>query len=320
MTITADSLETLFRQPLAKTDGVYVARTHGLSENDRQTSDAFSEKWVTLEQESEDAEGWKQFQFKWYLDCYGYADEQALIDDLAGRRVIMDAGCGPGYKAAWFARLNPDALVIAMDLSEAINVAAARYSDVPNMIFVRGDIADTPFADGAIDWISCDQVLHHTDEPPETVKEFRRLLGPDGHLNTYVYAKKAMPRELLDEHLREHAKTMSNEQIWALSDQLTELGRQLAALNIELDVPDMPALGIKGGKQDLQRFLYWNFVKCFWNDVHGWDGSRIVNFDWYAPSNANRYSREEFIAMMRDGGFRDEFLHSEEACHSGRFV
>jgi len=24
-----------------------------------------------------------------------------------------------------------------------------------------------------------------------------------------------------------------------------------------------PELGIKGGKYDLQRFIYWNFLKCF---------------------------------------------------------
>jgi hypothetical protein len=100
---------------------------------------------------------------------------------------------------------------------------------------------------------------------------------------------------------------------------LTQLGKTLSELNVTIDVPDMPALGIRGGPQDLQRFIYWNFVKCFWNPDHGYDASKMINFDWYSPSNAYRYSREEFVAMVTDAGFETEFLHSEEACHTGRF-
>jgi SAM-dependent methyltransferase len=208
---------------------------------------------------------------------------------------------------------------VAMDLTDSAFLAAKRYAHLPNLIVVKGDIADTPFRDGSFDFISCDQVLHHTDWPPDTVKEFGRILAEGGQLNTYVYAKKALPRQLLDDHLLEYAKQLSKDEIWALSDQLTQLGKTLAELEIEIDVPDMPALGIRGGRQDLQRFIYWNFVKCFWNPEHGYEASKMINFDWYAPSNAYRYSREEFVAMLGEAGFTADFLHSEEACHTGRF-
>ena len=45
----------------------------------------------------------------------------------------------------------------------------------------------------------------------------------------------------------------------------------------------------------------------------------MINFDWYSPSNAYRYSLEEFVSMLVEGGFVADFLHSEEACHTGRF-
>ncbi|HEX8583738.1 MAG TPA: class I SAM-dependent methyltransferase [Allosphingosinicella sp.] len=310
----------LFRDALPLVRGVYLSGDPDASENELHTSAAFSEKWATLQQDATDEEeGWKQFQFRWYLTCYGYDTEADFATSLAPRRVILDAGCGPGYKAAWFARLNPDATVVAMDLSDSIFVAAQRYGHLPNLLFVKGDIAATPFNDGAIEFLSCDQVLHHTDSPPDTVKEFARILAPGGLLNTYVYAKKSLPRELLDEHLRDYAKDLSSEQIWELSDQLTRLGKALSELNISLDVPDVPALGIKGGRQDLQRFIYWNFIKCFWNPEHGFEASKLINFDWYAPSTAFRYSLEEFTNMLAAAGFVPRFLHSEEACHSGRF-
>ena len=300
-------------------DGVYLAGNADASEDEVHTSAAFSEKWVTLRQQEADDEGWKQFQFRWYLDCYGYGGEVELADDLARRSTILDAGCGPGYKAAWFARLNPGATVVAMDLSDSIHLAAERYRDVPNMVFVKGDIADTPFRDGAFDLISCDQVLHHTENPPATLREFNRILAADGVLNTYVYAKKALPRELLDEHLRDYAKQLTRDQLWELAEQLTTMGRILSELDIMVDLPDVPALGIKGGRQDLQRFIYWNFIKCFWNPEHGHEGSRLINFDWYAPSTAFRYSRDEFIGLLGEAGFTPEFTRSEQACHTGRF-
>ena len=319
-TVEAGGAEGLFRDPLPLVRGVYLSGDPEASENELHTSAAFSEKWTTLQQEApDDEEGWKRFQFRWYLTCYGYESDAAFAAALAPCRVILDAGCGPGYKAAWFARLNPQATVVAMDLSDSIFEAARRYADVPNMIFVKGDIANTPFRDGAFDFVSCDQVLHHTDNPPATVQEFARILGPAGTLNTYVYAKKSLPRELLDEHLRDYAKDLTTEQIWDLSDQLTRLGKALSELNISLDVPDVPALGIKGGRQDLQRFIYWNFIKCFWNPEHGFEASKLINFDWCAPSTAFRYSLEEFTAMLLAAGFTADFLHSEEACHSGRF-
>ena len=316
-----DDVGSLFARDVALVNGVYVDEKLLQPRDDSHNSSAFSEKWESIDQQAEDQdEGWKRVQMNWYLTCYGYADEADLATFLRARRVVMDAGCGPGYKAAWFARLNPQALVVAMDFSDSIFVAQKRYGHLPNLIFVKGDIADTPFRDGAFDFISCDQVLHHTKNPPTTVKEFHRLLGQGALLNTYVYARKAVPRELLDEWILQQSKRLSNDEIWALSDQVTRLGQTLSGLNIQIDVPDMPALGIKGGRQDLQRFIYWNFIKCFWNDEYGFDGSRLTNFDWYSPSIAFRYSGEEFVAMLREGGFTPQFVHSEEPSHSGRFV
>lgn len=309
----------LFDRELPQTSGVWLADEAADENYLAHTTAAFSDKWTSLEQADEDEEGWKRFQLRWYLDCYGYASEEELAEVLLSRRRILDAGCGPGHKAAWLARLAPHATVVAMDLSESIFLAARRYGDRPNMVFVKGDIAKTPFRGGVFDLINCDQVLHHTDDPLATLGEFRRILAPGGMLHTYVYARKALPRELLDEHFREHAKTLTRDELWALSEQLTRLGKTLTELNATIDVPDMPALGITGGRMDVQRFLYWNFVKCFWNEEHGFDGSRMVNFDWYSPERAFRYDRGEFVAMVEQAGFTPDFVHSEEACHSGRF-
>jgi hypothetical protein len=82
---------------------------------------------------------------------------------------------------------------------------------------------------------------------------------------------------------------------------------------------DIPMLNIKGGNYDLQRFIYWNFIKCFWRDDWGIKVSDATNFDWYSPSNAKRYSEEEFKKMIEDNTLDIVTFHKEEACYSGRF-
>lgn len=313
---------SLFRDstPISTLDGVYIASINQPSVNQNHTNNAFSEKWSNTHQQETDSTAWKRQQFEWYLALYGFEDEQALSQWVSERHVILDAGCGLGYKAAWFAKMNPDAIVVAMDYSDSIFQARERYQTQPNMVFVKGDIANTNFKDGLFDFINCDQVLHHTDSPPKTLKEFYRISSQDVSLNTYVYSKKALPRELLDDYFRDYSKQLGNDQIWELSQQLTQLGKTLSDLNITIDVPDIPTLGIKGGKQDLQRFFYWNFLKCFWNQQLGLETSINCNFDWYSPSNAWRYSQQEFLTMLEATGFKSMYLHCEDACHSGRFV
>lgn len=317
--VVTDAVTRIFRQKLPVVRGVYIATPEEAFENQTHTNEAFSEKWGAYNQQQDDREAWKLAQFEWYLRLYGFANEHELAAFIARKSVILDAGCGLGYKAAWFARMNRRAVVVAMDYSDAIFLARDRYGNEPNIVFVKGDIAAMPLRDAVVDFINCDQVLHHTESPPRTLGEFNRILAKDGVLNTYVYSKKGLPRELLDEHFRQYSKSLTKEQIWALSEQLTVLGKTLSDLRITIDVPDIPALDIKGGKQDLQRFIYWNFLKCFWNAEHGFESSVAVNFDWYSPSNAFRYTREEFVEMLRGVGFAAKYLHSEEACHTGRF-
>ena len=108
-------------------------------------------------------------------------------------------------------------------------------------------------------------------------------------------------------------------ELWDMSKQLTVLGKNLSDLNVSVEVPDIPSLGLKGGTYDIQRFIYWNFLKCFWNEHLGEETSVVTNYDWYSPSNARRYSEKEVRDLVEANGLKIEHFHQEEACHSGRF-
>ncbi|WP_421977755.1 class I SAM-dependent methyltransferase [Roseivirga seohaensis] len=302
----------------AITDNYFESKIFSGDKNQDQTSGVFSEKWGKTDY-ARNINKINDFQRKWFYELYGFDNEVAFVEFLSDKKVILDAGCGLGYKAAWIAELAPHATVLGMDFSDSGMAASKFYSDIKNLFFIRGDIADTDIKTGVVDFVLCDQVIMHTENPENTFKHLSGLLTENGVFATYVYAKKALPRELLDDYFREKTHQLSNEQLWEMSAQLTELGKQLSALNIEVDFPEIPLLGIKGGQQNLQRFIYWNFIKCFWNEELGDELSDATNFDWYSPSYAKRFSKDEFLFLITENKLNIDFFHSEEACYSGRF-
>jgi len=311
-------LTHVFVDPVSVDGNLMVIKSSSEFENQQQTNETFSDKWLKNDTKTT-IESIQLFQKRWYLELYGFRDEDALKDFLQLKKTILDAGCGLGYKAAWFAQLSPKSTVIGMDFSNAVIAAANYYSGTKNLFFVKGDIADTGINKNIVDYVSCDQVIHHTEFPDRTFAHLASLLTKNGQLACYVYAKKALPRELLDDYFRSFSKNCSKEQLWKMSEQLATLGKTLSDLRINIEAPDIPLLGIKGGSYDIQRFIYWNFLKCFWNEELGWDNSVMTNYDWYAPSNAKRYSEAEFKSWATQNKMETLFFHREEACYSGRF-
>lgn len=312
-------IHKIFKEKIEISSNFIHIKSNSEAQNQKQTNDVFSEKWTEYEKTNE-KEKLYNFQKEWYLKLYGFKNENDLSKFLSKKEYIFDAGCGLGYKAKWFADLAPNSIVIGMDFSDACIIAAKNYKDTKNLYFIKGDIADVPFKNDSINYVSCDQVIMHTEIPENTFKELTRITKNRGQFACYVYAKKALPRELLDDYFRIETKNLTNEQLWEMSRQLTQLGKTLSELKIKVEIPDIPLLGIKGGKQDIQRFIYWNFLKCFWNEDLGYETSVATNFDWYSPSNAKRYSEEEYIKMIKDNNLSIEYFHREEACYSGRFI
>jgi SAM-dependent methyltransferase len=287
--------------------------------NQQQTKDIFSDKWKEVEK-LEEVNKLYEFQFDWFLKLYGFSSEEELGAYLQTKKVIIDTGCGLGYKAAWFARLAPASIVIGIDISDAAHLAAKNFAHLKNLFFTQGDIANTPFKDNSVDFVVCDQVIMHTEIPEETFRHLSGVTAKRGEFACYVYRKKALPRELVDDYFRTQTHSIPDDKMWEFSAQLTELGKTLSDLKVSFECPDIPVLGIKGGTYDIQRFIYWNFLKCFWKEDWGFELSKSTNYDWYAPSNAKRFSKQEFEKMISDNKLVTTFFHEEEACYSGRFL
>jgi len=253
---------------------------------------------------------------EWLLPRYGWSDRVAYETYMRSKTTMLDAGCGLGREALRMARANPNAMVIGLELSRCVDVAArhAEKRNVENVFYVQADLTVPPFKDSAFDFIMCEGVLHHTPNTRHAFKSLVPLLNKGGELAFYVYKKKAPLREFADDYIRQLIGNLPPQRAWELMEPLTKLGKALADLKAEVEIPeDVEVLGIKAGKYDVQRLIYYTMFKCYWNDRLTFDENVLVNFDWYHPQYAWRHTPEEVEDWCRESGLEISWLHVEES-------
>lgn len=270
--------------------------------------ETFGFKWTKIGASYGHEEPSRRRRQEWYLERFGYATRDALLDQLHGRDWILDAGTGSGVDAAVFAESGRT--VVAADLSRHAALATYRsLGHLDNVNVIQADIHRLPFAEGHFDYISSDQVLHHTPDTETAFKSVARYLAPGGRILIYVYNRKGPIREFSDDFIRAALVGKPPEEAYEVCRQLTLLGKALSDLHVDVELPEaIPLLEIPAGTHDVQRLFYWNVLKCFWNDEYDFELNVMINFDWYHPKWAFRHTREEV-----EGWFDDLDLEIERA-------
>ena len=280
----------------------------------KQVQDSFSKKWApeTGAGLSGAAMIDKEFYNDWYLEKYGFKNLDGLKNFLKDKKFVIDAGTGPGRDALLFSEIS-DGIIFAVDLSNSVEGLQERYKDKKNIYFIQTDIMNLPFKENFFDYISCDFVIHHTPNPIKTFNHLVSHLKKGGQIATYTYKIKGPVREFVDDDIRERTTKMSFEECYKICEPITKLGKTLSDLNIEFEVPeDIPLLGIKAGKQNLQRFIYWNFMKCYWSNNLSFKDNVIVNVDWYHPIDAFRFKPEEIKSWAHENNLDIINFHISE--------
>jgi SAM-dependent methyltransferase/uncharacterized protein YbaR (Trm112 family) len=283
-------------------DKIQVASHSGSSKIQVQKS--FASKWTSQPLWGMAGET-KKFMKEWKLKKYGWENTKGFKGSLRNRKRILDAGTGLGREAMDFCEACRDGEVFGVDLSEAVDAAYLNTRKYSNIHIIQADLMRLPFKKGTFDFIFCEGVLHHT---PDTKKAFQALLNflaPRGEIATYVYKKKGPIREFCDDYIRQFTTKLSDKGCWEFSRKMTQLGKALSDLRIEFAIPeDVPAMEIKAGKYNLQRFFYYHIFKCFWNDRFTFDENNLINFDWYHPVYAHRHTPEEVKAWFKEAGLK----------------
>jgi len=279
----------------------------------KQTETSFGYKWQ--QESSYDTPAVHESARAWLVSRYGFQDVAAMRSFFAGRKRILDAGCGSGFSASlWMTTEWQGAQWVGADISVAIDVAQKRLAGGTDRHFVQADILQLPFPAKSFDTIFSEGVLHHTPSTERAFKSLVPLLEPGGELMFYVYRKKSPIREFTDDHIRAAIADLPPEEAWAVMRPLTKLGRALAELHTEVEVPeDIPYLGIKAGRYDVQRLVYWHIAKLFWNETFSFEANNHVNFDWYAPRYAHRQTEAEVRRWCAESHLTITHFDAQEA-------
>jgi malonyl-CoA O-methyltransferase len=150
---------------------------------------------------------------------------------LAPRR-ILDAASGPPGRA--LGKRYPAAEVIALDYSLGMLRAGKRAFFRKNPLLLCGEVEQLPLAPDAIDFTWCNMALHWLPDPLPALREFARVLAPEGLL---------MFSTLGPDTLKELRAAAGGSRVHSFTD-MHDLGDMLVAAGFSAPVMDMEMLDI----------------------------------------------------------------------------
>lgn len=106
-------------------------------------------------------------------------------------KIILDAGCGSGFKSLALAIANPGARIVGVDLSEqSTNLARERlkYQGFTNVEFHAISIYDLPKLGLEFDYIHCDETLYLLPDIVAGLKAMKAVLKPEGIIHTNLHS------------------------------------------------------------------------------------------------------------------------------------
>ncbi len=222
----------------------------------------------------------------WYLQRYKYKTIKNLKKFLSNKKDILEAGCGVARDSKLFARLNPKANIFGCDQSlNAIKQAKKYLRKFKNVTIFHQDITKKIKLNKKFDFISCDQVLHHTPYPGKTLKNLFSSLKKNGYLNFFVCRKKNDYRDYVDDLLMMYFRGKSTKKLWNFAIEVTRFAKSLYNLKIK-------NLKFRNKKyKNLQLYVHNNIFRAWYDPKINFDLSVSSNYDWF--SNNPRFELKE---------------------------
>ena len=113
--------------------------------------------------------------------------------NIAPGDVVLDLACGHGnFTVEWSRLAGPDGLVIGVDISETMlrrAVARVTKAGLQNVLLIRGDAHNLPFATQCLTKLNCSGGFHQMPDLPRAIAELARVASPGAHLTTSTFAR-----------------------------------------------------------------------------------------------------------------------------------
>ena len=118
-----------------------------------------------------------------------YLRNQKIIETRD--KLILDIGCGTGYKSLALAQANPGAVIFSIDISEpSIEIAKKRlqYHGVDNVEFHVLSLQNLQKLNTKFDYINCDEMLYLFPEPAIGLQAMKSVLKPEGIIRANLHS------------------------------------------------------------------------------------------------------------------------------------
>ena len=159
---------------------------------------------------------------------------------------ILVPGCGTGQQPLAIARGNPDADVVAIDLSKASLAYGKRMAGslgIRNVTFLHGDLAEVSKLQERFHHIDCVGVLHHMADPTAGWRSLAGAVLSGGTLHLGLYSRVArLQIDFIRAQVKRLALEASAEGMKALRQQILT-GEQYKPLFQALNTPGFYNLG-----------------------------------------------------------------------------
>ena len=240
-------------------------------------ADSFGFQWTTFQRTQLD-EGVRSESEETFSQKTGL-----IPSDLDGKDVL-DVGCGMGRFAdvacRWGARL-----VVALDLSRAVDAARQNLSGHDAASVIQADAADPPLAHGSFDIVFSIGVLHHTPNTARSLAAVSKLVKPGGILAVWLYPRSLRVKHAGSEVLRPITSRMPQDRLLrvvrTVVPQMDRIHERFphAARPLRLVIP---------------------------TSAHPDPEWRILDtFDWYSPRYQWKHSEPEVVGWFDRLGFED---------------
>jgi SAM-dependent methyltransferase len=152
-------------------------------ESEENYGSSFEYQWSEFALEQFDSHNGTSISEERFLKETGWTPEW-----LRGKRVF-EVGCGAGRFLEIAARYAD--LVLAVDVSGAIDVASRNLAARPNVVCVQGSAFALPLRTGVFDGCYCIGVIQHTPDPEAAAAALGRPLAGGGRLALTAYERKS---------------------------------------------------------------------------------------------------------------------------------
>ncbi|MBX9256746.1 class I SAM-dependent methyltransferase [Desmonostoc muscorum CCALA 125] len=118
-----------------------------------------------------------------------YLKNQKVIETKG--KIILDAGCGTGYKSLILAEANPGAKIVGVDISEqSIKLARNRleHHGFDNAEFHVLPLEELAKLDYQFDYINCDELLYLFPDLTVALQTMKSVLKPDGIIRSNLHS------------------------------------------------------------------------------------------------------------------------------------